>query len=106
MPRLTPKSAARRRFYTDLNGQDAMWMDTEAIETVDIDWSKKLGSDTISDSSFTGQGVTVDSESNTTTIATATLSNPAGEDNKLVNRIVTATGLQFDKTIVVNEREE
>lgn len=101
----TVKSAARRRFFTDLNGFDAMWMDTNAIETIDIDWSKKLGTDTISTSTFTADGVTVDSESNTTTVATATLSNPAGEDNLLRNRITTVGGLIFDKTIKVNERE-
>lgn len=103
--RLTIKSKARRRFFTDLNGFDAMWMDSNAIETLDIDWSKKLGTDTISASAFTGDGVTVDSESNTATVATATISSPAGEDNDLLNRIVTVAGLAFDKTIKVNERE-
>lgn len=105
MPRLTVASKARRRFYTDLQGFPAMWMDKQAIDTIDIDWSKKLGTDTISISTFTGDGVTVNSSSNTTTTATATITGVAGEDNKLLNHIVTAAGLAFDKTIVVNERE-
>ena len=102
---LTVKSSARRRFFTDLNGFDAMWMDRNAVESLDIDWSRKLGSDTIATSAFTGDGVVVDSSSNTTTIATATISSVQGEDNLLVNRITTAGGLIFDKTIKVNERE-
>lgn len=105
MPRLTVKSKARRRFYTDLEGFDAMWMDKQSIETIDIDWSKKLGSDTISTSTFTGDGVTVDTSSNTATTASATISSPAGKDNTLLNHIVTAAGLAFDKTIKVNEIE-
>lgn len=103
--RLTPESSARRRFFTDLNGHDAMWMDANSIETIVIDWSKKLGSDTISTSTFVSDGVTIDSSSNTTTTATVTISTPAGMDNPLVNHVVTASGLEYDKTIKVNERE-
>lgn len=102
---LSVKSSARRRFFTDINGFDAMWKDKHSVEDIDIDWSRKLGSDTISTSTFTAEGVTIDSDSNTTTTTTATLSVVNGEDNKITNHIVTAAGLEFDKTIKVNERE-
>lgn len=105
LARLTVTSKLRRRFYMDLEGFDTMWVDKNAIEDIDIDWSRKLGIDTISTSTFTGEGITVTNPTNSTTIASVTISAVSGEDNKLINHIVTSTGEEFDKTIKVNERE-
>jgi len=78
-------------------------------ETLDfyIDWSSTLAevspADTVSSSSWTAtNGVTVDSDSNTTTSSTVWVSG--GTDRKyseLVNTIVTASGRTHQRTIAL-----
>jgi len=81
--------------------------DPNAVLDYIWDWSDWLGSDTISSSTVTAPtGLTVDSESNTTTTATVWLSGgTAGEDYDVVNRIITAGGRTEDRTITIQVRE-
>lgn len=67
-------------------------------------WATWLVTDTITTSTWTlDAGITKDSDTNTTTTATAWISGgTAGNSYKAVNRIVTAGGRTADRTIIVN----
>jgi hypothetical protein len=75
------------------------------------DWAATLGSsspaDTIATSSWTASaGLTVDSDSNTTTTATVWASSgTANRYGELVNTIVTAGGRTYQRTIIVKIQE-
>jgi len=77
--------------------------DPEAVLSYTITWSDWLASDTISTSTWTVEsGITKDSDSNTTTAATITLSGgTAGTTYTLVNHIVTAAGLEDDRSLFI-----
>jgi hypothetical protein len=72
--------------------------DPSAVLDYQIDWSDWLDSDTISSSDWTAQtGITIDSDTNTTTTATVWLSGgTAGKTYRVTNTIVTA-GLRTDE---------
>jgi len=74
-------------------------------ETLDwrVDWSTWLGSDTISTSDWTADtGVTLGTESNTTTVATQFISGGAvGRSYQLTNTITTAGGRTAKRTMTV-----
>lgn len=65
------------------------------------DWSADLGADTIATSVWTvPDGLTKDSDTNTTTTATIWLSGGTlGANYEVLNRITTAGGRTFDKTL-------
>lgn len=65
------------------------------------DWSAALGDDTIATSVWTvPTGLTKDSDTNTTTTATIWLSGGTlGANYEVLNRITTAGGRTFDKTL-------
>lgn len=75
--------------------------DPADIRNYAIDWSAWLtsqGSDTINMSSWAGGGLTIVSNSNTSTTATAKVSGgTAGASYTVSNTIVTATGTQTRK---------
>ena len=78
--------------------------DPDAVDDYPIDWSDTLPSgDTISTSNWTKTGdVTLGSESNTTTTATTFVSGgTVGAQAQITNRIVTAGGRTYDKTITL-----
>jgi hypothetical protein len=81
--------------------------DPDAVLDYAIDWSDWLGSDTISTSTWTvPTGITEDSESETTTVATIWLSGgTAGVKYDLVNEIVTAGSRTANRTIRIDVRE-
>lgn len=69
-----------------------------------LDLSRWLQSgDTISSASTVTDGVTLDSESNTTTAATLTVSGSPQEGSTTKTTFVTANGLQQDVTIAFAE---
>ena len=72
-------------------------------ETLDyiVNWATHLGSDTISSSSWDAEtGVTVDSDTNTTTTATVWLSGGTlGEFYLVTNTIVTDGGRTLEQSI-------
>ncbi|HHB12214.1 MAG TPA: hypothetical protein ENK62_03330 [Chromatiales bacterium] len=72
-----------------------------------IDWSSWLGSDTIASSSWTvPAGLTMTSESNTTTTATVWLSGgSAGSSYQVTNRITTAAGRVDERSITIEVQE-
>ena len=74
--------------------------DPNAVLSYTMKWSKWLGSDTISTSTWILEdGITNDSDSNTTTTATITLSGgTAGTNYTVTNRITTAAGLTEDRS--------
>lgn len=82
--------------------------DPSAALTYTIDWEKWLGADTVSTSTWTvPSGITKDSDSATTTVATVKLSGGTlGADYDVVNRIVTAGGLQDERTLRIQVREQ
>ena len=75
--------------------------DPQAVLDYGFDWSEWLGADTIASSSWVASaGITNDSTTNTTLITSITLSGGvAGESYTLTNTIVTANGLQDDRSI-------
>lgn len=81
--------------------------DPNAVLDYEIDWETWLGSDTISSSSWTADsGLTVDSDTSTTTTATAWLSGgTVGTTYSVTNRIVTAAGRTEDRTIKIKVAE-
>ena len=81
--------------------------DPQAVLDYQVDWSAWLGTDTIASSSWTAEtGITVDSDSHTTTTATAWVSGgTTGERYRLTNHITTAGGRTDERTITIVVRD-
>lgn len=81
--------------------------DPDAVLDYSVDWSAWLDTDTIATSAWTAAtGITVDSDTNSTTIATVWLSGgTAGRNYAVTNRITTAAGRTDDRTIIIKVRE-
>ena len=80
--------------------------DPDATLDYQVDWTTWLSgdSDTISSSTWTisGSGLTEDSSSNTTQVATIWLSGGTeGSSYEVTNRIITANGRTADRTIYI-----
>ena len=78
--------------------------DPDAVLDYGLDWSNWLASgETISSSSWVVEtGLTKDSSSNTTTTATVWLSGgTAGRTYRITNSIVTSTGREDDRSILI-----
>ena len=77
--------------------------DPNEILDYQIQWSPRLRTDTISTSTFslkTANGVSIDSQSNTTTTSTVWLSGGTAGGTAVINcRIVTAAGRTMDQTV-------
>lgn len=84
-----------------------IWPSKDPDEVLDyqVDWSARLGDDTIAASVFTleqAAGLAIDSQSNAATTATVWLSGGTnGGTGWLLNRITTAGGRTFDEVIQV-----
>lgn len=84
-----------------------IWPSKDPDEVLDyqVDWSARLGDDTISSSVFTleqAAGLVIDSQSNAAKTATVWLSGgTTGGTGWLLNRITTAGGRTFDEVIQV-----
>ncbi|MDX0965361.1 hypothetical protein GOL41_17340 [Sinorhizobium medicae] len=83
--------------------------DPDEVKDYSLDWSALLrASDTITSSTWTvgeGDGLTIDSDSATTTATTIWLSaGTAGTNYSLVNRVVTAGGRTYDQTVRLKVR--
>ena len=81
--------------------------DPQAILPYGFDWSEWLGVDTIATSNWSADtGITIDSDANTTTVTSVTLSGGSARHTyKIVNHIVTAAGLEDDRTITVDVKQ-
>jgi uncharacterized phage protein (predicted DNA packaging) len=81
------------------------WPDKDPDEIIDyaVDWSARLGIDTITSSAWILQpGITEDSSSNTTTTTTIWLSGgTAGITYAIVNRVETLAGRTFEEAISI-----
>jgi len=82
------------------------WESKDPDEVLDysLDWSTRLGADTISTSDWPDfpAGLTNDNETNTTTTTTIWLSGgTAGNTYQLTNRIVTTGGRTYDQTVIL-----
>lgn len=82
--------------------------DPDEVKDYDVNWSDLLGTDTISSSAWSvvsGSGLTIDSNSTTTTVTKVWLSaGTAGTDYTLLNRVVTAGGRTYDQTCKLRVR--
>lgn len=96
-----------KRFVTD-GEYPRIQKDPDAVMDYIINWSNWLRSDTISTSSWTvDDGITKDSDSNTTTTATIWLSGGTEvREYKVVNEIITAGGRTKQQTLVVRIRDK
>lgn len=80
-------------------GHDGLktWIKSEdSTESLTIDWADRLGADTISDSDWEGDGVTLSGESNTTTSTTVMVAGSGG----YVTNTVTTTGGETLKQMI------
>lgn len=82
--------------------------DPDAILDYQVNWSAWLSGDTIQTSTWQAEsGITIDSDSNTTTAATVWLSGgAAGNTYDVTNHIVTAAGREDDRTIQIKVQEK
>ncbi len=81
--------------------------DPNDIADYALSWATHLGADTITSSSWIlPVGITADDDSSTGTTATVRLSGgTAGQNYEITNRVVTASGQQFDCSIRIYVRE-
>ena len=77
--------------------------DPEAVLDYSFDWEDWLGSDTIDSVTWTLQsGITLDDDTNTTTMATATISGgTAGSTYKVECKIETTAGLIDERSFYI-----
>lgn len=77
--------------------------DPDATLDYPIDWADWLGADTIASSSWAADdGITIEDDSNSTTVATVWLSGGTpGRAYSVRNRITTAAGRINDQTLLV-----
>ena len=98
-----------RTYNVQQNGYEIpiFWKDPNSVLDYTINWSSWLDGDTISTSTWVlPSGITNDSDSNTTTTASITLSSGSHNvDYKLVNRIVTAASLTHEQAIRIQARD-
>jgi hypothetical protein len=74
--------------------------DANAVLDYVWNWSDWLGADTISSSTVTGTGCTIDSSTDTTTTVTAWVSGGTTVNPSATCHITTAGGRQEDRTII------
>jgi len=74
--------------------------DPDEIQSFQIDWSKWLKTDTISSSTVDSDGLTIDSNSDTNTTTTFTISGGNGK-YCVITRVVTAAGLKEEKVVII-----
>ena len=79
---------------------ETFFKDPDSVMDFAVDWSDWLDSDTISTSTWAvPTGITNDTDTNTTTVATIWLSGGTiGKQYTLTNRIVTAAGRTADRS--------
>ena len=84
--------------------------DPNEVLDFDLDWSERLGSDTISASVWllSGSGtVVMDSNTHTSTATKLWLSGgTVGETNVLTNRVTTAAGRVMDQSVKLKIKEK
>jgi hypothetical protein len=84
------------------DGHPALWMDKDEILTVNVDWSRWLGSATISSDTWTtDDNVTISSQSNTTTVSTVTISGDPGTRSDLTITMTASDGQKKQITVRV-----
>lgn len=89
--------AERTPYFIDNEGYPSAYKDEDSVESHMMDWSRFLGTDTISSSSWaTTGGVATSGASNTTTTTTVTVT---GTDGAAVNTVITAAGRTYIRTI-------
>jgi hypothetical protein len=96
MPTLYIESE-RNPWFTDHEGYRSKYKDDDGVESLVFNWSRFLGSDTISSSSWEAVGgLTLSSDTSTTTTATVTVEGTGGG---AINTIVTAAGATHLRTV-------
>lgn len=88
--------AERSPWFLDHEGYSSAYRDNDAVDTLTFDWSRYLGSDTISTSTWESSGgLTLSSATNTTTTATVTVTGTSGD---AINKVVTAASATYYRT--------
>lgn len=82
--------------------------DPEAVLDYSVDWSDWLGEDTIASVDWTvPDGLTLESQTNSDTVATATLSGGTAATSYAVKcHVTTALGLEDERTVSLRVREK
>ncbi len=95
-------------FIVNADGWPVIDKDPDAVLDYTIDWTAWFAdvSDSISDKTVTGNGVTVDTSSNTSNTVTAWVSGGVvGQMPSVTVQIVTSGGRTDDRTIYFNIRQ-
>lgn len=96
--------------YATDNQRPLIWPSKDANDVLDytVDFSERLGSDTVSSASFslaTAAGLTLGDDDTTDTTATVTISDGTqGSNGKVLCRITTADGQTMDATVTLPVR--
>lgn len=88
-------------FWRDKDGFWSVAMDEDEVLDLTVDWTGWLEGDTIATSAFAPDGVTENSESNTTTSSTCWLTAPDDPRGQTVLTVTTAAGRTKQLTIRV-----
>lgn len=97
MPIVYVEPSDRRGSFLDIDGKLAFYKDEDAITTYTLNYVDDLpAGETISASTWTADGVTVNSSSNTTTTTTVTIAKSGGE---VKNTVTTSGGSKLIKRI-------
>lgn len=83
------------------------WPPKDPADVADyqIDWSAIIDTDTIATSTWTAAGFTIGATSNTTTTATVWLSGGPTGVQSITNRITTAGGRTFERSVTMTVAE-
>lgn len=87
-------------------GHFETYKDKDETTVLTVDWSDWLGAATISASTWaTDDNVTIDSESETATVATVTISGDPGGKSRLTNTLTASDGRVKQMTVNVHGRD-
>jgi hypothetical protein len=84
----------RNRWSEDADGVPFITKTEDEILTVPIDWTDRLGSATISTSTWTASGVTTSGAALASPVATIKVT---GTDGEVTNKITTSDGQTFER---------
>ena len=80
--------------------------DPDSAQTIEVNWARELDGETISTSSWEGDGLTLASQSTSGSTATALASGGVhGSRYEVKNTVTTSGGQTFAKRLVVSVRE-
>jgi len=95
-----------KRFWTDREGHLSLWKDPDDVETFFLDFSRLVGSSSVSSATVTtNDNVTIDSSSVSSNKVTFTLSGDPGDKSEITIQATLADGQKKSRTVNVYGRE-